>query len=115
MSLATHLALTDEALNEAIASYFWQIPASSRDAPWFHHPDYCHNWFEAAKIVSHISLNGSPTLQAAFNAALHQLTSPDARPADILLICGPREICAAAMTAWDYAEKCAASSNIIGS
>lgn len=115
MSLATHLALTDEALNEAIASHFWQIPVSSRDAPWFHHPDYCLDWFEAAKIVSHISLNGSPALQAAFNAALHQLTHQNARPADILLICGPREICAAALTARNYAEKCAASSNIIGS
>lgn len=46
-----YAAISDDELNEAIAASYRRIPDEVRDAPYFHHSNYCCAWFESAKIV----------------------------------------------------------------
>ncbi|OQS30407.1 hypothetical protein [Chromobacterium violaceum] len=94
-----YAALSDDDLNEAIAASYWCIPDEVRDAPYFHHPNYCRDWFESAKIVADIAMNQGGEVQDAFDAALSRMASGSAKPRDILLVCAPREICVAALFA----------------
>ncbi|WP_440029839.1 hypothetical protein [Chromobacterium amazonense] len=52
-----YASLSDDDLDGAIAASYWRIPDEVRDAPYFHHPHYCGDWFESAKIVADIALN----------------------------------------------------------
>ncbi|PRP71737.1 hypothetical protein BUE93_04840 [Chromobacterium amazonense] len=94
-----YAALSDDDLNEAIAASYWRIPDEVRDAPYFHHPNYCRDWFESAKIVSDIAMNQGGEVQDAFDAALSRMASGCARPHKVLLIGAPREVCLAALFA----------------
>ncbi|WP_199155465.1 hypothetical protein [Chromobacterium sp. ASV23] len=99
-SCLNHYAtLSDDDLDEAIATHYWRIPDEVRDAPYFHHPNYCRDWFESAKIVADIAFNARGDVQERFDAALSRFTSGSAKPRDILLVCAPREICMAALFA----------------
>ncbi|PRP71553.1 hypothetical protein BUE93_06050 [Chromobacterium amazonense] len=94
-----YAALSDDDLNEAIAASYWRIPDALRDAPYFHHPNYCRDWFESAKIVANIAFNARRYVQERFDATLSRFTSDSAKPRDILLVCAPREVCVAALFA----------------
>ena len=91
-------------LNLAIATEFWRLPDTVLDAPWFSMPDYSHDWFESALIVSHIKLNGSHAQRQAFDRALQGYIHQSAAPSDVLLVCAPYEICTAALSAVRYAK-----------
>ncbi|OHX10224.1 hypothetical protein BI347_20700 [Chromobacterium sphagni] len=103
--LNQYAALSDDDLNEAIAASYWRIPDEVRDAPYFHHPNYCRDWFESAKIVSDIAMNRGDEVRDAFDAALSCLVSGSTRPHKVLLISAPREVCMAALFATHWTSR----------